>query len=209
VSQYLNARDNNVWPRWFLLGAQNSRHEFLFSCLTGIAKAVRRWKQNILGTSHVRHKTHKRQEGGGEVTRGTGHRHCGAQQAHAVNQMSNAPQHIRKMHPHQRKTPKHHGETGGDDVPHSNAISCGKLGHTAKLCGNRRQIHGGNDLATEKGFVKSPRKSPHWRIQTNSMYLMWRRTQEECPWSPNPIVFELLGRWETEKVEMTRVVMRM
>jgi len=114
-------------------------------------------ESKLLGHSHVTHKTHKTTGGGGG-----GHERAQAQAAawaqplaNAVTPNAHGPQTHQQMHQHQPQNSDAMDVDRGGRCPPLKCYSCGKLGHTAKLCRNKRQIHGGDYLGDRgKDFVE-------------------------------------------------------
>jgi len=106
-------------------------------------------ESKLLGHSHATHKPHK-------MTGGGGHERAWAQAtawvqplANAVTPNAHAPQ------THQPQNSNTMDIDQGGRCPPLKCYSCGKLGHTAKFCRNKRQICGGDDLGEkEKDFVE-------------------------------------------------------
>jgi len=105
-------------------------------------------ESKLLGHSHVMHKTHKTTGGGGG-----GHERAQAQAAtwaqplaNAVTPNAHVPQTHQQTHQHQLQNSDTMDVDRGGRHPPLKCYSCGKLGHTAKLCRNKRQIRGGDDL---------------------------------------------------------------
>jgi len=126
-------------------------------------------ESKLLGHSHVTPKTHKMTGGGG------GHKRAQAQAAAWAQPLANTVTpnaHAPQTHQHQLQNSDAMDVDRGGRRPPLKCYSCGKLGHTAKLCRNKRQIRGGDDLGDRgKDFVEESQwKSPHWRLQTNLMY---------------------------------------
>ena len=96
------------------------------------------------------HKPHK--------TTGEGHEKAQAQAAAWAQPLANAVTpnaHAPQMHQHQPQNSNAMDVDRGGRHPLLKCYSCGKLGHTAKFCRNKRQICGGNDLGDrEKDFVE-------------------------------------------------------
>jgi len=98
-------------------------------------------ESKLLGHSHVMHKPHKTTGGGG---------HERAQPlANTVTPNTHAPQ------MHQLQNSDAMDADRGGRCPALKCYSCGKLGHTAKLYRNKRQICGGDNLGNrDKDFVE-------------------------------------------------------
>jgi len=128
-------------------------------------------ESKLLGHSHMMHKPHKTTGGGYEMTQAQGSAWV-QPFANAVTPNVHAPQTHQQTHQHQLQNSNSMDVDQGGRHPPLKCYSCGKLGHTAKFCRNKRQIHEGDNLGNrEKDFVEeSQLKSPHCRLQTNSMY---------------------------------------
>jgi len=105
-------------------------------------------ESKLLGHSHMMHKPHK--------MTGGGHERVQAQASVWGQPLANAVTpnvHVPQMHQPQN-TNAMDVDQGGRH-PLLKCYSCGKLGHTAKFCRNKRQIHGGDDLGKRgKDFVE-------------------------------------------------------
>jgi len=105
-------------------------------------------ESKLLGHSHTTHKPHK--------TTGGGHKR--AQASVWVQPLANAVilnVHVPQMHQHQPQNSNAMDVDQGERHPLLKCYSCGKLGHTAKFCRNKRQICGGDDLGERgKDFVE-------------------------------------------------------
>jgi len=111
-------------------------------------------ESNLLGHSLMMHKPHK--------MTGGGHKRAQAQAsawaqllASTVTPNAHTPQMHQQVHQHQPQNSDNMDVDQGGRHPPLKCYSCGNLGHTAKFCRNKRQIHGGNDLGDrEKDFVE-------------------------------------------------------
>ena len=98
-------------------------------------------ESKLLGHSHVTHKLHK--------TTGGGHKKAQAQATVWAQPLANTVTpnvHAPQMHQHQPQNSDAMDVDQGGRHPPLKCYSCGKLGHTVKLCRNKRQIHGGDNL---------------------------------------------------------------
>jgi len=94
-------------------------------------------ESKLLGHSHTMHKPHK--------MTGGGHEKAQAQATAWVQPLANAVtpnMHAPQMHQHQPQNSDTMDVDQGGRHPPLKCYSCGKLGHTAKFCRNKRQIHG-------------------------------------------------------------------
>ena len=101
-------------------------------------------ESKLLGHSHMTHKPHK-------ITQG-GHKRAQAQESVWVQLLANTVTpntHVPQMHQHQLQNSDAMDVDQRGRCPPLKCYSCGKLGHTAKFCRNKRQIRGGNDLGDE------------------------------------------------------------
>jgi len=102
-------------------------------------------ESKLLGHSHTTHKPHK--------ATGGGHKRAQAQASAWVQPLANAV--TPNVHMHQLQDSDTMDVDQGGRHPLLKCYSCGKLGHTAKFCRNRRHIHGGDDLGDRgKDFVE-------------------------------------------------------
>ena len=107
-------------------------------------------ESKLLGHSHAMHKPHKTTGGGGGHERAQAQAAVWAQPlANTVTPNAHAPQ------MHQPQNSDTMDVDWGGRRPPLKCYSCGKLGHTVKLCRNKRQIRGGDDLGNRgKDFVE-------------------------------------------------------
>jgi len=112
-------------------------------------------ESKLLGHSYATHKPHKT-TGGGGYERAQAQAAAWAQLfANAVTPNAHAPQTHQQVHQHQPQNSDTMDVDRGGRCPPLKCYSCGKLGHTAKFCRNKRQICGGDDLGDrEKDFVE-------------------------------------------------------
>ena len=108
-------------------------------------------ESKLLGHSHAMHKPYKTTGGGGHERAQVQATAWAQPLANTVTPNMHAPQ----MHQHQPQNSDTMDIDRGGRCPPLKCYSCGKLGHTVKLCRNKRQICGGDDLGDrEKDFVE-------------------------------------------------------
>jgi len=111
-------------------------------------------ESKLLGHAHMMHKPHKATGGGHERAQAQASA-CMQPLANAVTPNMHMPQAHQQTHKHQLQNSNAMDVDQGGRRPLLKCYSCGKLGHAAKFCRNRRQIHEGDDLGDRgKDFVE-------------------------------------------------------